>query len=435
MNLESILGITASIIAIGTLAYQGFQKYQRKDLSSMLTELADKDTPVKRQHRLLQLMNFNLKSSGSAISTSYIKDFIADGRSKSVIFHDLCDKNSIEPTKELCIRALGYDEPKYRKDWIASHMQANYNQHEPIVSVGSTTIISPQSSAKAETGSEIVYLSALMPSRYPEVYKRLTDILNKHGITFGFLEGTKDIWCRDYMPVQTPGGKLIQFKYDPSYLNNPKYSESRSYVRHVDRVNGINPIFSDINLDGGNVVMYGNKAIITDRIYSENPDWSEENLKEELAKLLECEIIIIPAYKPEYDFTGHADGMIRFVDSNTVLVNNLDKDFVYMKKAIIKALDNANLKYINFPWFEHKIKGNTDHAIGIYLNYLEVGNLIVMPVFGVPGNKDAEALAKLKGVFPSKTIETIDYNDIALAGGVLNCTTWVVRKKLSNNIK
>ncbi len=233
------------------------------------------------------------------------------------------------------------------------------------------------------------------------------------------------------MPVQTPSGKLIQFRYDPSYLKDPKYSDSRSDVKHVDNVNNINPVFSNINLDGGNVVMHGNKAIITDRIFSENPDWTRENLMTELARLLECEIIIIPAYKTDYDFTGHADGMMRFVDDNTVLVNNLEQDFVYMKTNIIKALDKANLKYINFPWFEHKIKGNSDHAIGIYLNYLEVGNLIVMPVFGVSGNKDAEAYAKLKEVFPDKVIETINYNDIALTGGILNCTTWVVNKQAS----
>lgn len=230
------------------------------------------------------------------------------------------------------------------------------------------------------------------------------------------------------MPVQTPSGKLIQFKYDPSYLKDPEYSDSRSDVRHVDKANNLHPRFSDINLDGGNVVMYGNKVIITDRVFSENPDWDKEKLINEISTLLECEIIIIPAYKPDYDYTGHADGMMRFVDSNTVLVNNLDQDFKYMKVAIVKALEKANLNYINFPWFEHKIKGNNDHAIGIYLNYLEVGNLIVMPVFGVPGNRDAEALAKLREVFPNKIIETIDYNDVALTGGILNCTTWVIRQ-------
>lgn len=230
------------------------------------------------------------------------------------------------------------------------------------------------------------------------------------------------------MPVQTPSGKLIQFRYDPSYLKDPKYSDTRSDVKNVDEANNIKPVFSDINLDGGNVVMFGNKAIITDRVFSENPEWDKEKLLNELSTLLECEIIIIPAYKPDYDFTGHADGMIRFVDNNTVLVNNLDQDFKYMRESITKALEKANLKYINFPWFEHKIKGNNDHAIGIYINYLEVGNLIVMPIFGVPGNKDTEALNKLKEVFPNKTIETINYNDVALQGGLLNCTTWVVRK-------
>lgn len=235
------------------------------------------------------------------------------------------------------------------------------------------------------------------------------------------------------MPIQTPGDNLVQFKYDPSYLKDSKYSDTRSDVRYVDRVNNLNPFFSDINLDGGNVVMHENKAIISDRVFSENPDWTRENLHAELSRLLECEIIIIPAYKPEYDFTGHVDGMIRFIDSHTVLVNNLDQDFKYMKDAIIKVLGMANLKYINFPWFEHKSKGNNEHAIGIYLNYLEVGNLIIMPIFGVPGNKDTEALAKLKEVFPHKVIEAIDYNDIALNGGALNCTTWVMRQETVTN--
>ena len=333
-------------------------------------------------------------------------------------------ENHIEPTPEISKFLLGYDEIKFRNKWTAHHLKtASYNtlptSQEPILTKASFNV---------QKNTQTVYLSELLKVRFPEACKRLIDILNRHDISFSFLKGTKDIWCRDYMPVQIPSGKLIQFRYDPSYLKNPQYSDSRSNVEYVDKANNINPIFSDINLDGGNVVMFGNKAILTDRVFSENPDWTKEALLSELSKILECEIIVIPAYKLDYDFTGHADGMIRFVDENTVLVNNLEQDFKYMKNTIIRALDKANLKYINFPWFEHKIKGNNDHAIGVYLNYLEVENLIVMPVFGVPGNKDAEALAKLKEVFPNKIIETIDFNDVALIGGILNCTTWVVRK-------
>ena len=424
MGIESTLSIIASVLAIGGAIWGGYKLVKQKPLTALMTELADKNTSIKRQHRILSIIDKRLMLSSQHISSTYINGFHSNGRSKLAIFYDICNENHIEPTTEICKLLLGSDEKKFRNEWATRHLKTNSNV---TTSAHPETKI-PKTAAKDKKGTEIVYLSAILAKQYAETCKRLTDILNKHNIPFAFLEGTKDIWCRDYMPVQTPSGKLIQFKYDPSYLRAPEYSDSRSDVRHVDKVNGINPIFSGINLDGGNVVMLGNKAIITDRIFLENPDWDKEKLINELSTLLECEIIIIPAYKPEYDYTGHADGMIRFVDSNTVLVNNLDQDLKYMKVAIGKALEKANLKYINFPWFEYKIKGNNEHAIGIYLNYLEVGNLIVMPVFGVPGNRDTEALAKLKEVFPHKIIETIDYNDVALTGGILNCTTWVVRK-------
>lgn len=408
------------MIAIGTAIWGGYKWTKRQPLTALMTELADKSTSVKRQHKILSIIDKRLMLSKQKISSSYIQKFHSNGRSKLAIFYDICNANDIEPTTEICQLLLGNDERKFRNEWIAKRLEEN----KP-----NTKVVSNEQSPLSDSeGKSVVYLSALMASQYTETCKNLTDILSKHNIPYAFLKGTKDIWCRDYMPVQTPSGKLIQFKYDPSYLKDPQYSDSRSDVKHVDAVNHITPIFSDINLDGGNVVMHGNKAIITDRVFSENPDRDREQLIKEISKLLECEIIIIPAYKPDYDYTGHADGMIRFVDENTVLVNNLDQDFKYMRDAIVKALEKANLKYINFPWFEHKIKGNNDHAIGIYINYLEVDNLIVMPVFGVPGNKDVEALVKLKEVFPDKIIETIDYNDIALTGGILNCSTWTVRK-------
>lgn len=423
----TVIGTLGSLFGIFEGGKAIYNKCRKKPLAQLMNELADKNTPIKKQRAILRKMQSVLLLSGNIISNDYINAFNSDGRGKLNIFRDICIQNNIEPTRELCIQILGSDDAQFRRE-ISKKQETDKSVSQQQIIENKIDMKKPQSPAKIKEGSQVVYLSARLVSQYPETCKRLTDILNKHNIPFAFLEGTKDIWCRDYLPVQTPSGKLIQFRYEPSYLNDPKYSDSRSDVKHVDKVNGITPIFSDINLDGGNVVMYGNKAIITDRIFSENPEWPEENLIAELANLLECEIIIIPAYKPEYDFTGHADGMMRFVDSNTVLVNNLDQDFVYMKNSIIKALDKANLNYINFPWFEHKIKDNTDHAIGIYLNYLEVGNLIIMPIFGVDGNRDAEALAKLKEVFPDKTIETIDYNDVALTGGILNCTTWVLHK-------
>ncbi|MDE6498963.1 MAG: agmatine deiminase family protein [Muribaculaceae bacterium] len=425
MSIESALSIAASVIAIGGAIWGGYKWLKKKPLTALMNELADKNTSLKRQHNILRIIDKSLALSGHGISSSYISNFHSDGRSKSVIFHDICNKNAIEPTSVICHLLMGYDEPKFRSEWISRHI----DKSKGTVSDRPREESIPQSTADYGAGTPVVYMSELLASKFPDACKRLTDILTKHGVPFAFLKGTKDIWCRDYMPVQTPSGHLIQFKYNPSYLQAPKYSDSRSDVAMVDNLNGLNPVFSNINLDGGNVVMKGNKAIITDRIFSENPDWDKEKLVTELSRALECDIIIIPAYKTDYDFTGHADGMIRFIDSNTVLVNDLEQDFKYMKNGIVKALDVAKLKFVNFPFFEYKDKEHPDTAIGIYINYLEVGNLIVMPVFGVAGNKDAEAFAKLKEVFPDKTIETIDYNEVAREGGVLNCTTWTICPK------
>jgi agmatine deiminase len=277
---------------------------------------------------------------------------------------------------------------------------------------------------KKPSNEQTVYMSELLMDKYPETCKNLIAILEKHHVKYSFIKGTKDIWCRDYMPVQTESGKFIQFRYEPSYLKGKKeWEDSRSDVKEICRLNNINATFSDINLDGGNVLICDGRAILSDRIFSENPNYEKDSLINELSKLLECEIIIIPAQKG--DMTGHADGMVRFVDRNTILGNDRAKEIQKWAKAIQKVIDQYKLSYIDIPFFEDKDRKHPISAIGIYVNYLEVNDLIVMPIFN--RDEDKQALEIFKKTFPNKKIETIDYSDVAKEGGLLNCTTWVVR--------
>ncbi len=117
MRIESILGIAASLIAIGSLFLAIYRKCQRKNLSKLFEELADKNTTVERQRKILRAINRNLKLSCSPISQDYINKFVANDKAKSVIFHEICIENHIEPTMDLCKRVLGYDEPSFRKEW------------------------------------------------------------------------------------------------------------------------------------------------------------------------------------------------------------------------------------------------------------------------------------------------------------------------------
>lgn len=278
------------------------------------------------------------------------------------------------------------------------------------------------------TGKETntVYFSErlLSDDRFTKTCNAINELLEKHSIKYGFLKATKDIWCRDYMPIQIEKGKFVQFRYEPSYLKDEL--ELQSDPKEVCKANNIDPIFSKINLDGGNVVNWSDRAIISDRVFDENPEYSNKNkLIAEIEKLLEVEIIVIPQIKS--DMTGHADGMVRFVDRNTVLGNDREQEFKYWKNGINKILKEKGIDYIDIPFFEHKEKKYPHHAIGCYVNYLEVQDLIVLPIFETEKNKDQEVYDRFRQIFPDRKIETINYNEIGLHGGLLNCTTWTIK--------
>ena len=424
MSFESIIGIIASLITI-FLAVKGAIIVARKwflkpPMSTLFTQLLNQELTDKERREILRKLN-GYDLINNRIKEQYIQHFALDNRKQEALLLDICDSNDIEPTIEICKNLIGNNMPSLR----TKYLEKRQNKKESTPPTDSQTIDSGETGKfSVESGVQVVYMSELLKTKYPDTCSRLIKILEMHDVKYAFLKGTKDIWCRDYMPIQTESGKFIQFKYDPSYLKgNKEWEASRSDVKEVCRVNGIEAQFSDINLDGGNVLICDGRAILSNRIFSENSNWDKEKLVNELSKLLECEIIIIPAEND--DMTGHADGMVRFVNRNTILGNKLADEYKYWREGMEKVIEQYGLKYIDVPFFLPKDPKHPHSAIGIYVNYLEVNNLIVLPVFG--RDEDKHAVDVLRQTFPDRVIDTIDYNDVAQEGGLLNCTTWVVR--------
>lgn len=416
MTIESIIGIAAGLIAIGGAVVSLYKKLKKRSLTELMNQLVDKTLSNKQHQRILRKMNRQL---GFKIKEEYIQKFVLNDRGKETVFMDICDSNDIEPKEDVCRRFLNVDMKKFRANYYSKRNNPRLSKEKdsPLENPPS---FSPTLTNKGQT----VYMSEQLMSKFPETCKNLIKILERHHVNYSFIKGTKDIWCRDYMPVQTESGRLIQFKYDPSYLKGKKeWEESRSDVKEICRLNNIDAIFSDINLDGGNVLICDGRAIISDRIFTENPTYDKDSLVNELSRLLECEIIIIPAEKGDY--TGHADGMVRFVNGSTILGNRMTDEYKYWQKGMQKVLEKYKLTYIDVPFLTN-IKDNKhpESAIGIYVNYLEVNNLVVLPIFN--REEDKQVIEILKNAFPNKIIETINYNDVAQEGGLLNCTTWVV---------
>lgn len=425
MSIESILGIAGSIITIA--AFIGIkcdlvQRFKKRPIGELYEDLLDKKTTDKQRRKILRRLN-NYPEINKRIKDEYIERFTLGKLGRETLFHDICNKNDIEPTPALIKDVVGYNMSSNTTKMEDLKQYTKEELHKDSL-VSSDEKQTNENTLKKNFKEQTVYMSEKLMTKFPDACNRLIGILEKHSVKYAFLKGTKDIWCRDYMPVQTESGKFIQFQYNPSYLKgNKDWEESRTDVEEVCRMNNIHAQISDINLDGGNVLICEGRAIISDRIFSENTEKTKQELIDELSKLLECEIIIIKALNSkDEDFTGHADGMVRFVNKNTILGNRLVDDYKYIQDDRRKIIEKYNLKYIDVPFFT---TDNRDSAIGIYLNYLEVNDLIVVPVFG--RNEDKQAVDIIQKAFPNKVIETINYDEIALEGGLLNCTTWVVR--------
>lgn len=274
--------------------------------------------------------------------------------------------------------------------------------------------------------TNIVYLSDLFKNdnKYDKSYNNLINIFNECDINYSFIKGTKDIWCRDYMPIQLNDDVFIQFNYNPSYLNG--YENIKTDTKYVNMVNNINVKNCDINLDGGNIISWNNKVIITDRIFDDNKNFDKKTIIKFIENSLESDVIIIPQIKNE--LTGHADGLVRFINEDTLIGINRETEYKYWSKKINKILKENNLNYIDIPTFYHKEKNYPHSAIGCYINYLEISNYIIMPIFEI-NNMDDKIYNMYSKIFKNYIIKTVNINDVAVWGGLLNCITWNIKKK------
>jgi agmatine deiminase len=271
-----------------------------------------------------------------------------------------------------------------------------------------------------------VYLADNFRKEWPEEFKKFKSLIESHNIPVKIIKQTKDPYCRDYMPVQVSENRYVQFVFNPEayfeidwykYINNPVQLSLFNKFKK--------PLYSNIILDGGNMVKWDDKVIITDKVILDNAYQfsNSEAIVKKLEEQLQCKVIIIPAYPG--DKTGHADGLIRFIDAHTVFINEEDNDTLKWQKELNKVLEEHHLTPVTITC---TMDNGHDAADGLYINYMHVGNLVVVPQFNQK-KADEQALEIVKKYLgKTNTVEPFNAHVIAEYGGVLNCATWTVKE-------
>jgi agmatine deiminase len=140
-------------------------------------------------------------------------------------------------------------------------------------------------------------------------------------------------------------------------------------------------------------------------------------LIERLRATFEVEKVILIPWDTLEEY-GHADGMLRFIDDTTVLINEIYKS----DKKMLGLLQQNGIKW---EWLQYTVK-KKDKKRWSYINFLQTKDFILLPKYGI--DEDEQALEQIKSHFSDYVnngrIAQVDMTEIVSYGGALNCISW-----------
>jgi hypothetical protein len=137
--------------------------------------------------------------------------------------------------------------------------------------------------------------------------------------------------------------------------------------------------------------------------------------------------------EPMYDeLTGHLDMFFKVVDPVTLLVGSyepadhpINATILDKNAAILAAETNAqgqSLAVHRIPMPPPTpVAPNPNPVFRTYVNSLQVNDLLLIPVYPLEDAYEAEAVAVYQQLYPGKTLELIDSEEVTRLGGAIHC--------------
>lgn len=270
-----------------------------------------------------------------------------------------------------------------------------------------------------------VFFSSLLPKKCPILNQHIAEALEAHEIPYAYLSETKDIWCRDFMPIQIEEDRFVFYKYTPNYLQDKAglrlqtdtkkvLHAGENHLEHLLQ----NIVTIDLVMDGGNVVKCGDTVVMTEKVLFENKDKFRAEVERILKEAFQSDILFLP-WDREETF-GHSDGIVHYAGDGRILLTNYDDISPYyynrFRKALEKHFEVIPLKYVT----------KRQHARSwAYINFLQVGKLVLVPQLGL--EEDKQALEQIARALPDCKLVGIPALEAVRRGGALNCISWNVK--------
>ena len=240
----------------------------------------------------------------------------------------------------------------------------------------------------------------------------------------------QDIWMRDFSSANPDQPTL--FRYTAAGQGGTKKAQAisddvQSDFKLYSQKAGLKFIQTQLLNDGGNWVEDGfGNVVISTKFLSDNR-LSEKVAREKLIALTNAKhIAFVDA--DEQGGLEHADGVVSFVDQNTLVMNTYPEDPDYTKKLkadLIRGIPNIKIHEIITPYDGSQIYDKKfGSACGLYTNMLVTPEHIYFPQFGI--KEDSVALQQIRAITKRKVIP-VQSNHVCHMGGGVRCMSWQLR--------
>jgi agmatine deiminase len=239
-----------------------------------------------------------------------------------------------------------------------------------------------------------------------------------------------DIWARDYATANT--ADPIMFRYTDEGQGGGRRGQAEAdtvqdALAALAQAAGLEFADSDLFNDGGNWVDdYAGSAVVSRKFLADN-GLSEEGARAVLWQETGAEhVAFIDA--DEQGGLEHADGVVAFVDTNTLIINSYGDDPAYA--AALRADLEAGLPGVEIHEIVTPYDGSTIYderfgsACGLYTNALVTPHRIYLPQFGIP--EDRVALEQVRAA-TDRTVIPVPSGEVCVMGGGVRCMSWQLR--------
>lgn len=227
------------------------------------------------------------------------------------------------------------------------------------------------------------------------------------------------MWIRDHGPLAVKSDTGVAYIDFEDFANS---GQSGALPTNLANAWGLDSYqLTHIILDGGNFMVdnYGN-MFATDRLYSNNPDFTQEYIDNLLEEYLGIQNIYTFSQMGTSDVWGHIDMQMKLLDDTTVVISSIQNGWPnhQVLEDNYQAFSELTSPY-GTPYRIRRLPKAENWKT--YTNALYLNNKVIIPIYDHPN--DDIAIGIYQELLPDHQIVGINANVIVGWDGVIHCIT------------